>query len=108
MMKALPEPITAYWNAANAGKTGEAAGWFADDATVHDEGRIHQGLPDVRAWIGETAANYKPVVEPLRWEEKEGQVHVAARVSGAFPGSPIELDFLFTLRDGRIKRLEIL
>ncbi len=103
----LPPVITAYWNAANAGRIDEAAACFAADAVVHDESRIHQGPAAIRGWIEETTQQYQPMVEPLGIEEKDGHHLVTARVSGNFPGSPVELDYAFTLREGHILRLEI-
>jgi hypothetical protein len=35
------------------------------------------------------------------------QVTVRARLTGEFPGSPIELDHIFTLSNGKIASLEI-
>jgi ketosteroid isomerase-like protein len=103
----LPEAIAAYWKAANAGAIDDAAGCFAADGMVHDEGRTHRGLSAIRSWIESTTRKYHPVVEPLQSEEREGRHFVTARVSGTFPGSPVELEFVFTLRDGRIVHLEI-
>jgi hypothetical protein len=74
---------------------------------VHDEGRTHRGPEAIRGWIEDAARKYRPQVEPLRAVETDGRLTVTARVSGDFPGSPVELDFGFTLRDGRIARLEI-
>lgn len=103
----LPAVIAAYWKAANAGAIQEAAGCFSPDAVVFDEGGTYTGTAAIRAWIEETTLKYHPTVEPLCLEEKDGRHHVTARVSGTFPGSPIELDYFFTLQDGRIIRLEI-
>lgn len=103
----LPPAITSYWSAANAARIDEAAACFAADAVVHDESRIHQGTAAIRGWIEETTRQYQPTVEAIGVETKEGRHLVTARVSGTFPGSPAELHFIFTLRDGQISRLEI-
>ena len=103
----LPPAITAYWNAANAGRIDEAAACFAADAVVHDESRVHQDPAAIRGWIEETTRQYQPIVEALGVEEKNGRHLVDARVTGTFPGSPVELHFAFTLRDGQILSLEI-
>lgn len=103
----LPAPVAAYWMAANAGDCATAAAQFAENAVVHDEGRSHRTPSAIAAWIGETTRKYRPVVEPLR-SEAAGHVHrIAARVSGNFPGSPLELDYAFTVTNGKIARLEI-
>lgn len=103
----LPEAVAAYWKAANARSIAAASSCFASDGVVHDEGQTHRGLAAIRTWIEDTTRKYHPIVEALRSEEKEGRHLVTARVSGTFPGSPVELDFVFTVRNGKIARLEI-
>jgi hypothetical protein len=103
----LPEAIAAYWKAANPGLIAAAASCFASDGVVHDEGQTHRGWAAIRAWIEDTTRKYHPIVEALRSEEREGRHFVTARVSGTFPGSPVELDFVFTIRNGKIGHLEI-
>lgn len=103
----LPAAITTYWTEANAGHAGPAAACFAPDAEVRDEGHTHRGPDAIHAWIEDTARKYHPQVEPLLAAEADGRLTVAARVSGNFPGSPVELDFVFTLSAGRIAKLEI-
>ncbi len=103
----LPEPIRHYWDAANARQPEAACACFTPDATVVDEAETRSGSEAILAWIAETAEKYQPVVEPLQMRECEGNHLVIARVSGNFPGSPVELEFTFTLRDQKIARLEI-
>lgn len=102
-----PQIIEAYWTAANAGDSKRASGCFSPDATIYDEGGIYRGRPAIAAWIEETTQKYHPVVEALRWEEKEDRCQVMARVTGSFPGSPIELEYDFTLKDREIMNLKI-
>jgi SnoaL-like protein len=103
----LPRVIATYWATANARRIEEASACFSRDAAVHDEGQCHQGTSAIRTWIEETTRKYNPFVEPLRSEEKAGRHFVTARVSGTFPGSPVELDYVFTLRNQHIVNLEI-
>lgn len=104
----LPVVISDYWAAANANLADEAAACFSSDAVVRDEGEVHKGSEAIRLWIANSTDKYHPVVSALRYEERAGQHLVAARVSGTFPGSPVELDFLFELQDGKISLLEVL
>ena len=103
----LPAAIAAYWAAANAGQAAAAAACFASDAEVHDEGRTHRGRKEIQAWVGETTRKYQPQVEPVRVRATDAGWAVAARVTGNFPGSPVELDFTFTLAGDGIAKLEI-
>lgn len=107
MTISLSEPIRAYFDA-NARLDAEAMlAPFAADAVVRDERRTHRGRDAIRAWILEASLASRAVAEP-RSARAEGEAeHVAARVTGAFPGSPIDLDFRFSLAGGRIAALEI-
>ena len=46
-------------------------------------------------------------VEPLASVHKDGKTVVTNRLSGNFPGSPIELQFIFELDGNKIASLEI-
>jgi len=103
----LPAPITAYVAAANAFDPEAAAAQFTPDAHVHDENNDHVGREAVRAWVEETSQKYRLQIEVLNAETRSDAVLATNRISGDFPGSPIELQFAFTLRDGQIARLNI-
>lgn len=103
----LPAPVAAYWTAANAGDIEAAAASFATDARVLDEGKTHRGTAAIAGWIAETTRAAQPVVEPLRSTADGERLHVTAKVSGSFPGSPVELDYDFTFANGKIQSLEI-
>jgi hypothetical protein len=104
---ALPPAIAAYWHAANLGRSDEAAACFTAGARVHDEGHWHTGRAAIAAWVEATTRAARPVVTPQRVEVRDGRHHVVASVAGNFPGSPVELEFLFTLEAGKIATLEI-
>jgi hypothetical protein len=46
-------------------------------------------------------------VEPLSFVQKEGKTIVMVRVAGKFTGSPLDLRFVFSIKDGKIASLEI-
>lgn len=103
-----PDIITRYFNAANAGLIDEATLCFSPDATVEDEGNTHTGSRPIRVWIDSTTRKYRPQTEVLHVGEKDGTMWVTGRVSGNFPGSPVELDYQFTLAGETISHLSIL
>jgi hypothetical protein len=74
---------------------------------VHDEGRDHRGLDAIRAWKRQADAKYQYVMEPLNASVGETIVTLRARLTGNFPGSPIELSYTFTLAADQIAALEI-
>jgi hypothetical protein len=103
----LPKAIELYMSSENAHDADALAACFAPDATVRDEGRTRKGLTEIAAWRRETAQKYRHTVEPVAVAERDGKVIVATKVSGDFPGSPVTLDFIYRLKDGKISSLEI-
>lgn len=103
----LPEPLPEYFRAANEGNVDEATACFAEEAVVYDEGENHRGYDAIRGWIEETTEKYSPRMEPQHVTDDGKTTIVTALVSGTFPGSPIELEYCFQIRRGRIARLEI-
>jgi len=102
----LPEPIAAYFEADKRGGD-TIAHCFTKQAVVVDEGQTHNGLAAIQAWKASASAQYEYTVEPLQLEQKDGRHIVTGRVSGNFPGSPVELDYVFELMRGKISYLEI-
>lgn len=103
----FPEPIAAYVAADNAGDDAALAACFAADAVVRDEGRTIRGADAILAWKAESKRKYQYTVEPIAVTEAEGGAVLTGRVSGRFPGSPVELRYVFGLKGGRIATLEI-
>jgi hypothetical protein len=103
----LPGAIARYFEAANRFDSAAAAACCATDATVHDEGHEHVGRKAIQTWISNAGENYQPHVTVLTAAAADDNFIVTARVSGKFPGSPIELNFAFVLRDGAIAQLKI-
>ena len=102
----LPEPIAAYFDADK--RDGEAvARCFTKQAVVKDEGQTHSGLAAIKAWKTAASAKYSYTSEPFAVEQKDGQYIVTSRLTGNFPGSPVDLRFVFRLERGKIASLEI-
>jgi len=102
----LPEPIAAYFDADK--RDGEAvACCFTTQAVVEDEGQTHFGPAAIKAWKTEASAKYAYTNEPFAVECKEDGYVVTSRLTGNFPGSPVDLRFVFRLERGKIAHLEI-
>jgi hypothetical protein len=102
----LPEPIAAYFNADQ--RDGDAvARCFTGQAVVKDEGQTHRGLDAIRVWKNAASAKYAYTSVPFAVEFKDGRHIVTSRLTGNFPGSPIDLRYLFRLERGKIAHLEI-
>jgi SnoaL-like domain len=108
MIDNLPKPIALYVSAENSGDTTLFDECFAPDAIVRDESETHTGLAEIKKWKAETKKKYQHAVDPLRIVEKDGTFILTSRLTGNFPGSPIELDFVFTIQSDKIVSLEIL
>jgi ketosteroid isomerase-like protein len=106
-MTNLPTPIAIYIDAENRGDTEALAQCFAEDAVVRDEGKTIEGLADIKQWKAETKKKYQHTVEPLALVQKDGKTIVTNRLTGNFPGSPIDLEFVFTLDGNKIASLDI-
>jgi hypothetical protein len=104
----LPVPVAIYLAAENQGHTEIVAQCFAANAVVRDEGRTIEGVAAIKRWEAETRKKYQHTIEPLVSAEKDGKTIVTNRLTGNFPGSPIELEFVFTLEGDQIASLEIL
>jgi hypothetical protein len=102
----LPEPIAAYF-AADARGAAAVAECFAPHAFVKDEGRTHNGLAAIQAWKAAASTAFKYTVQPHALKSHDGSHTVIGRVTGDFPGSPVDLRYRFRLEGGLIASLEI-
>ncbi len=103
----LPEPVAAYFAA--DGLDAEAiARCFTNNAVVTDEGRMHNGIPEIKQWKSETSAKYTYTCEPTRVEQNNATTVVTCHLEGNFPGGKADLRFFFRLERGKIASLEII
>lgn len=103
----LPLPIAAYMAAKARLDPDAMLIPFANDAVVLDERRTHRGRAAIREWIMQAAIAAKAIPTVRAMAIDGGDHIVTAEISGDFPGSPVMLDFRFTLVDEHIARLEI-
>ena len=103
----LPPPIDLYFSSENAHDRTVLDQCFTANAIVRDEGKTIEGLAAIKAWRIETGKKYNHTVEPLAMSERDGKVIVTGKVSGDFPGSPVNLDHIFEIEGDRIASLEI-
>lgn len=104
----LPPQIAAYF-AADADKKNMAAVayCFTEHAVVKDEGRTHTGRAAIQQWKEESASAYQYTSTPFASESADGKTVVTSHLVGNFPGSPIDLRFIFQLEGDKIAALEI-
>ena len=108
MINNLPKSILLYIDAENSGDMEAFGQCFAENAVVRDEGRTIEGLASIKQWKAKTKKKYQHTIAPLASVQKGHDIIVTNRLTGNFPGSPIELEFVFTLDCDKIVSLEIL
>lgn len=106
MSISLPKPIDAFF-AADRGDSEAVARCFSDNAVVKDEGHTHNGLAAIKQWKTDSAKKYSYTSVPFACEETDGKTIVTSRLTGNFPGSPVDLRFIFGLEGEKIAFLEI-
>jgi len=102
----LPAPVAAYFAADTTGAEAVAQ-CFTDGAVVIDERQEYRGRTAIARWKAEVSAKFRYTVERLGAHVSEDQTTVTGRVTGDFPGSPVDLQYRFTLEGDKIARLEI-
>jgi hypothetical protein len=104
----LPATIRAFLPAHRERDVDTAMAFYADDATVTDEGRTYSTPGDIRDWMGSSASEYTYTTELIAArridDEHYGAVH---HLEGDFPGGVADLQFRFALRGDRISQLTI-
>ncbi len=103
----LPSPVAAYLAAEKTKDSVALARCFGEQSVVRDEGQEHRGAVAIEAWHRATNEKLAYVVEPLEATTRGDTIIVRTRVSGDFPGSPIELNKHFTLENDHIALLEM-
>ncbi|MGE3924680.1 MAG: nuclear transport factor 2 family protein [Lautropia sp.] len=103
----LPKPIAVYFTA-DRGDSAAVARCFTDSAVVKDEGHAYNGLAAIQQWKTDSSKKYTYTSEPFAFEEKDGKTIVTSRLTGNFPGSPVDLRFCFGLAGNKIASLEII
>jgi len=103
----LSGPVAGFFEAERAEDLDALERCFSERATVRDEGRVIQGSDAIKRWMRDAKAKYHHTAEPIAVSHRDGKAVVTARVAGAFPNSPLDLEHIFVVEDGRIVSLEI-
>jgi len=103
----VPESVAAYLAAEEAKDADALSRCFTEDGTVHDEGQDYHGRDSIRQWKQAADAKYRYVFQTINVQTFGDFVTVRARLTGEFPGSPVELDHIFKLSGDKMASLEI-
>lgn len=103
----LPAAIAGYFAADKTGDAARVAQCFTATAVVTDEGQAHIGRDAIQAWKASSSTKYRYTVEPLSIVAKGRHLVVTGHLEGDFPGSPVDLRYIFELQGELIATLEI-
>lgn len=70
-------------------------------------GQDYHGRGSIRQWKQAADAKYRYVLQTVNVQTLGVLVTVRARLTGDFPGSPVEVDHIFRLSSDKIASLEI-
>lgn len=102
-----PTAIRAYFDAVNLGRVEDVAAAFAPQGLVRDERADHRGRAAISAWAEDTLRRYRMRNEILSVSRDADHHIVLARVTGTFPGSPLDFTYRFALGPDGVETLEI-
>ncbi|HKA20701.1 MAG TPA: nuclear transport factor 2 family protein [Blastocatellia bacterium] len=94
-------------DASNAHDVKSTLACFTDDGVVRDENETHRGQIDIEHWLLTTIKKCKFQFKALSSQERDNETVVSIEVSGAFPSSPISLDYHFNITNDKISSLMI-
>jgi hypothetical protein len=103
----LPAPIAAYFVADKHGGE-KLSQCFTETAVVKDEGHTYNGKLEIMNWKAEAAKKYEYTCKPFACEQKDSTIVVSSTLTGNFPGSPVDLRFIFKLTSDKIESLQII
>ena len=103
----LPDVIARYFAADKQADADAISGCFTPGAVVIDEGNTYAGREAIRQWMANASTQYSYTVEPFALAEQDGRIVVTSHLVGNFPGSPVDLRYLFVTDGGQIAELEI-
>lgn len=103
----LPDPIARYFAADKRSDPASVAACFASNAVVIDEGNTYAGREAIQQWIANASTQYTYTVEPFALAQHDGRIIVTSHLVGNFPGSLVDLRYLFAIDGDQIAGLEI-
>ena len=103
----LPKPITDYFTA-DKGDSEAVVRCFTENAVVKDEGHVYNGVATIKQWKADSSKKYSYTTEPFASERKDNKTVITCHLIGNFPGSPVDLRYLFELKGDKIASLEII
>lgn len=104
----LPKAIAEYFAADKERSAIAVSQCFTKDAVVRDEGHTYTGRGAILQWSADSSQKYTYTVAPFSIASEGDRTVVTSHLVGDFPGSPIDLRYIFVLEGGKIAALEII
>lgn len=106
MSLSLPDSVST-WFRISSPDIAQISNCFTQDAVVIDEEQTYRGHAAILDWKRETQKKYTCTAEPVSANQNGEHLSVAVNVAGHFPGSPVQLNYVFILVGNKIASLEI-
>ena len=103
----LPEVIKNFYHAVDNYDDTLLSGCFDENSLLYDENKEFHGPAEISEHIIKANKDVNAVIEVTNYKDEGGIIVVTATLSGEFDGSPVSLDFHFTLGGEKIKFLNI-
>lgn len=103
----LPKAIAAYFAADKRNNAADVSECFVETAFVKDEGHTYLGRDEIRDWKNSSSKKYDYTVEAFNITTDGRRTVVTSHLTGNFPGSPVDLRYLFVIDGEKIQELEI-
>jgi ketosteroid isomerase-like protein len=106
--EALPTTVRDFMAAHVVHDDDTASSFFTDDVVLVDVGETVRGREQVHAFLRNAGSQFEFTTEQIG-AHRVDDTHavVTVRLEGTFPGGVAELDYRFTLREGRVAELVI-
>lgn len=104
----LPPIIETYVQGKNNQDSEAVVACFTNEAVVYDEGEEVHGQAAIKKWLDASNEKYKFTLTVKKRVDIDQETVVTMEVAGDFAGSPVLLDFRFTIGEDKIDRLRIL
>ena len=108
MYTKLPQVIATYMLAQNDNDSDKLITCFKDNAVVHDDGMEMRGTNAIKEWVDMSNEKYQFTTEVTGLVKRDEDTIVTGMLTGNFEGSPVSLDYHFTLNGDKIAMLSIL
>jgi len=106
----IPHLANEYVEVTNNSEPARFLALFADDAIVHDAGRVHRGRAAIRDWSQREIFDVQVSIDVLDVAERDGRTVLTTKVDGNFDRTglpdPVIIEQRFRFEGNAIQELE--